>query len=78
MPPRIPKPKPLTVEVDAAQLAVALHLIASNTAPYTVTPVAARGVLDLERDLIRAGFHGDDFDAGSFDIGWGLRASDQS
>lgn len=72
------KPKPLTLEVDAAQLAVALHLVATNTAPYTVVPDAARALLDLEAALIGAGFDSAEFASGSFDIGWGLRAADAS
>lgn len=64
-----------TVEVDAAQLGVALALIATNVAPSTTSPAACRAMLALEHDLARGHSTGS---AGFLDIGWGLRAGDQS
>lgn len=75
MPPRTRKPKPTTVEVDAAALAFALIAIAINVAPNTVTPAQARALLNLEHDLTRSPGVAS---TGILDIGWGLRAGDDS
>lgn len=71
MPPR-KRPPAATVTVDPVHLVTVLHALAQY-APATFRPGVATAAVELEAAV--AQYTGD---AGIFDLGWGLRATDGS